>query len=44
MVFDGPDSQPTKSDWFGIRPRKGFLLYFSAREHKRAESGYLNNN
>lgn len=39
-----PDSQPTKSDWFWIRPRKGFVLYFSTQEHKRAESGYLLNN
>ena len=44
VVCDGPDSQPMKSDWFWIRPHKGFVLYFSAQEHKRAESGYLLNN
>lgn len=39
-----PDSQPTKSDWFWIRPHTGFVLYFITQEHKRVESGYLLNN
>ena len=44
VVCNGPDSQPTKSDWVWIRPRKGFVFCFGTQEHKRAESGYLLSN